>query len=149
MKLAKIWFSLFGLTEQQRKQYEIDDLNAMYEVYLNRAKNSYSDFMRSEATAGRLYREIQEKREALEDLMRDDNAVAVKDDTELYRRFPVALEKARETVTTQFEMAADGLTRCGLPFGGKLRDAFLAALMELFEKPDMLLGLRGQSEIKE
>jgi hypothetical protein len=86
------------------------------------------------------------EREALATLMLDDNAAEVKDDTELYRRFPLALQSARVTVTQQFTLAADGLTAAGLPFGGALRGAFLAALMELFEKPDMLLNLRGQSD---
>jgi hypothetical protein len=55
------------MTVNERKQFEVEELQAKYEIQMQRARNAYSDFMAFEATAGKMYRELQEKRGQIED----------------------------------------------------------------------------------
>lgn len=60
----------------------------------------------------------------------------------LYERFPKSAEQAMHKALAVLHEALDLLTGCGLPLTGAARDTFVDILVQLFQDPDRLAGIR-------
>ena len=63
-------------------------------------------------------------------------------DSGLYTKFPDSSMIAIDEATLQFEKGMDLLCRGGLPFNVTMKKAFLKALMTIYDRPGLLMGLR-------
>jgi len=60
----------------------------------------------------------------------------------LYKRFPESAAQAMQRALAVLHEALDLLAACGLPLSGAARDTFVDILVQLFQDPDRLAGIR-------
>ena len=68
----------------------------------------------------------------------------IRDDFQLYQKFPRASKNAMNVAVSQLHLALTHLSRSGLPLTAISREAFIKVLVKVFRHPNRLLNIRGR-----
>lgn len=82
------------------------------------------------------------EKKLLQDLQNGPMSPDMKNDFQLYQKFPRASENALTEATSQLQRALEHLSRAGLPLNAFNRESFIKVLIRVFRHPDRLLNLR-------
>lgn len=112
----------------------LDDMSDLHMDLLNKKHN----YLAALVLNGR---NIQE-RSLMNEILSGKRNNGIDHDSGLYRRFPDSSITAIDEAKLQFEKGMDLLYRGGLPFSATMKKAFLKALMNIYEHPELLMSLR-------
>ncbi len=112
----------------------LDDLSDIGDDIVNRKHNYLASLI--------MHGDGSQEKVILSEMLRQKNKSELKENTRLYKKFPMATDLAQKESMTHFRISLEHLAQSGLPLNKYGQGAFIRTLMIIFGYPDLLTGLR-------